>query len=785
MIDRECTNCELHHSRQRTVPGHGSKKAQIAIVLEAPGEEEDNLGLPTIGTAGNQLHNALVETGLSRSFWISGSQFNRYHEDEWPFQKYTKYGEAYLIFKPENVFITNTVICRPPSNRTPTLTEIKACSERLEFELSQLPNLTVIIPCGAVALEALTGYSKIMEYRGYPLFDYKHRLCVPTLHPSFLLHGQQIYYQVLISDLKKAKRYAEKGGWSEPKTSYKEGRNCTIDGIISQLASGYSLDIETRGADEESGLDPRLGEITGLAVSSSIGTAFHFSFDNAAERSQVSRLLEALPNNIAFQNGPFDTAFLSYKGYPCKCVFDTRIAQALLSPGLPKSLRFLNSVNTDYPYYKGMRKDLLKGKLDHSDTVKYCCMDADTTQQNREILTKELKEEGLWEIFNNIVMPLSQIFPKIQLKGVRVDVEAIKKHLDETDPESIQAKATKIEDMFWAYNINIRSPQQMSELLYDKLKLPSTKKTRNTQQKTLERLYETTGNAIVAAKLDYSNLHTQLKLFQGLLKRTMGTDRVHTKYDAVGTETGRPASTDPNLNNITLERRDIFLPDEGYTFIQGDYSRLELRVIAALSNDEAFIRDVWEREIHKEVASSLFGDHYNDAEYLRGKTVTFGIIYGRSARSIARAFGITVVTAEGYINKIAGKYKRLMQWCEEMKQQARNNGFVRTPFGRIRHLMDGNIDSMAVNTPVQSGGADVCNSSLIKLWNDHNFDVDSNGPQMLMTVYDSIIVQTPHNQVEATRQTMKEVMERPIPELNNFSFPVDFKQSSVNWREIK
>lgn len=775
---RECNKCALCSGAKQLVFGHGSKDARLALVLEAPGHDEDVIGLPVIGSAGEVLHRALVEADLSKSHWERIEGF-RGQDDYWPFLKDTKYGKAYLVFQPE-VYITNVLKCRPHYNKTPTWKEIGECRHYLLEELNALPNLQAVMPCGETALRALTDEKGISEYRGYPLQGRHGHLCIPTFHPSFLLHGQRKYYPVLIADLRKAGRYARQGGWYEPKTHYVEAKNTTLSTILEACCNGYALDIETVGADEESGLDPRLGRITGLAVSPAKGRAFHFDFNNPIETERAAALLKQNPDNISFQNGPFDTAFLTYAGYPCECAFDTRLAQAMLSPSLPKSLRFLNSINTDYPYYKGMRKKLLKGDLSHSDTIKYCCMDADTTLQNKEKLEAELKLEKLEKPFYEIVMPLSRIFPKIQLKGVRIDLEALERHLNPDDPDSIQSRKDKIEDLFWSYGVNLNSPVQLKELLYEKIGLPNL---RNTQYKTLEKLYQRTKNAVVAAIIDYRDLSTQYKLFKGLHTRARGTERVHTKYDAAGTETGRPASSDPNLNNITLPRRNIFLPDPGYSFVQGDYSRLELRVAAALSNDPEMIADVWERNIHDEVALSIYGKGYTPAQYLEGKTITFGILYGRTARSIAVAFGITVAEAERYIDVLLRKYSRLDKWRAQTQKEAKTRGYVRTPFGRLRHLADGNVSSQAVNTPIQSGAADVCNTSIIKLWHQ-GFDVDSPGPMILMTVYDSIIVQAPKGTEDETIQRMKEVMERPIEELAGMSFPVDFKQSDVNWEEM-
>jgi len=755
----ECNKCKLCVERTKVVPARGNLNSPICLLGMGPGATEDQKGIPFCGDTGALLHRLLADAGLSNKTYTQNTITG---DNEWLFEVYAKKRFFKVIYKPY-IMIDNVVRCRPPNNRAPTLEEMEACHVHTERLFRRMPNLKVIIACGAPVLQHFTGHTSITKYRGYP-FQYNDYIVIPIVHPRFIQQQWQ-YYDITVYDLEKANRLALEG-WQPPKTDYVEASHIPRDEVLGKLSKCYAFDIETVGMEEKDALDPVRGHITGMACSYAEGKAIHFDFDNRYERDLAKEVLE----NDAYKtahNATFDVTFLRRMNIKIKADFDTSLAQYSLVPHWPKSLAFCNSLHTDYPYYKSMRTS-----LDRNDRITYCCFDADTTYQNYVKLSKEVKQEGTSDVLKEIVFPLVHVCSGMTLTGIKVNEQMLDEQLEEVSKE-----ADQIWDHFDKYNVNIRSPKQLNEMFV----ALGLGRQASTDEDHLERLYKNTESPVVAAILDYRKKNTIQKWLR-TIKSNLFNGRIHARFGPSGTETGRLNSEKPNMQNVNKKRRHIFIPDEGKVLLQADYDRLEFAVAAILANDEKMIHDAFYKHIHKEVTTLLHGPNYTDQQYLEGKSIVFGLIYGRTTGSIALKFGIPKWKAQKYVDIVLGNYPGLDTFRKTLQRKAKSDGFLRSAFGRIRYFLRGNITGQALNFPVQSAAADVTLSSLIRL--SHLLEEKYPEADLLLSVHDSILIQCPEEDVYKYAKLMKEVMERPIPQLKNMSFKVSFEYG-YNWRDLK
>ncbi len=417
------------------------------------------------------------------------------------------------------------------------------------------------------------------------------------------------------------------------------------------------------------------------------------------------------------------------------------------------------------------------------------------------VLRKELEARALWQLFEDIEMPLARVLCRIESEGVRIDRKLLK-----TLSGECQTKIGKLEKELYRLSggeFNLNSPKQLSRVLFDKLKLPALKKTKtgfSTDEGVLLKLSEK--HKVPKLILEYRQLAKLKSTYIDALPRLADpeTDRIHTTFLQTGTETGRLSSKNPNLQNIPVRtelgrqiRRAFIASTRRHLILSADYSQIELRILAHLSDDpdmkRAFKRD---EDIHAYTASLIFDVKEGDVTaQMRNtaKRVNFGIIYGMSAFGLAKDLNISTVEAQAFIDKYFLRYPRVKKFMDEQIRQAEQSGYVLTLLNRRRYIPEIHNTNMAVrqfaqrqaiNTPVQGSAADLIKLAMI----DIQGELESRGLQtrMIITVHDELVFDVPEEERTAVIALVRHHMETPLP----LSVPVKVSiKAGDNWLEIE
>ena len=405
---------------------------------------------------------------------------------------------------------------------------------------------------------------------------------------------------------------------------------------------------------------------------------------------------------------------------------------------------------------------------------------------------KKLKEEGLYRLYAEVEHPLSYVLYKMEKRGVPFSEKALME-LERELEERISEVETKIFELA-GEKFNLNSPKQLSKVLFEKLGLKPVKKTRSGYSTDVETLTTLAleGHEIAVHILDYRKLSKLLSSFvKALLKRIDETGRVHGKFIQTGTATGRLSSAEPNLQNLPVSdplslrvRRAVRAP-EGYTLVWADYSQVELRILAHLSQDrnliEAFLKG---EDIHTETAKHLFHTRQiTDRERRVAKTVNFGIIYGMSPHGLAERLSIPLQEAKDYIERYFQKFPKVREFIEETVREAYKKGFVETAFGRRRPLPELKEKSFhkrsfgeraAVNTVIQGTAADIMKMAMVNL----QPEAEKLNSYIILQVHDELVLEAPEGAEEEVAAKVKQVMEGAA----NLSVPLTVEvKSGKEW----
>ncbi|MBE9533940.1 MAG: DNA polymerase I, partial [Proteobacteria bacterium] len=377
--------------------------------------------------------------------------------------------------------------------------------------------------------------------------------------------------------------------------------------------------------------------------------------------------------------------------------------------------------------------------------------------QLADILDEKIKAANQVTLFNDIELPLVKVLARMEIKGVKVDVERMDL-LAKGFSERLEVSAGKIFHMA-GEPFNINSPQQLGRILFDKLGLPMGKKTKTGYSTSMEVLSSLSPHHPLPGEvLNYRSLMKMKNTYVDALPRMVNPDtgRIHTSYNQTATVTGRLSSSEPNLQNIpvrTEEGREIrraFVADSGNLLISADYSQIELRILAHYSGDEALLEAFSRGEdIHLRTAVEIFGvqpDAVSAEMRRQAKTINFGIIYGMSSFRLARDLGIPQKTGREIIERYFERYQGVRSYVEEMPQTGRDQGFVATLFNRKRFLPDLNsrnhnirqfAERTAINTPIQGSAADIIKLAMIRI--DAELERRSLPARMIMQVHDELV----------------------------------------------
>lgn len=417
-----------------------------------------------------------------------------------------------------------------------------------------------------------------------------------------------------------------------------------------------------------------------------------------------------------------------------------------------------------------------------------------------QVTTKKLEEAGAISLFNNIEMPLVEILADMQFNGMMVDEQELKE-FGNTLKEQLNVLTNDIYELS-GEEFNINSHQQLGKILFEKLKLPVYKKTKNgytTDVEVLEKLK--TEHPVIEKILEYRTL-TKLNstYVEGLIPYiNSNTKKIHSSFHQTITATGRISSTDPNLQNIPTRAelgkqiRKAFKPAEGNIYIDADYSQIELRVLAHISQDENMIYAFNHGEdIHKQAASKVFNvpiEEVTKEQRSSAKAVNFGIVYGISDFGLANQIGVSNKQAKEYINEYLKKYNGIKHFMDDIIESARAKGYVETLFGRRRYIPEIKSSNymvrqfgnrVAMNTPIQGTAADIMKIAMINV--DKALKERKINAKIILQVHDELLLEVSKEHKEQAKQILKECMEGAMELL----VPLEVELSEGDsWYEVK
>lgn len=548
----------------------------------------------------------------------------------------------------------------------------------------------------------------------------------------------------------------------------------------------FSLDTETTG------IDPITAELVGMSFSFAENQAFYVPVPaNREEALTIVNIFKPAfenPDSLKIgQNIKYDLIMLANYGVTLKGkMFDTMIAHYVLQPELRHGMDYLAEIYLKYETIKIEELIGAKGKkqgnmrdLAPEAVYKYACEDADVTLKLKQVLENELETNGVKKLFEEIEMPLVPVLAYMERNGVRIDTDALK----ETS-RHFTARMNQIEEevhQLAGMEFNIASPKQVGEVLFDRLKIvEKAKKTKTGQYVTSEDVLESLRgkHEIVGKILEHRGLKKLLGTYIDALPQLINpaTGRIHTSFNQTVTATGRLSSSNPNLQNIPIRNEDgkeirkAFIPDEGCEFFSADYSQIELRIMAHLSNDphmiEAFQKD---QDIHAATAAKIYKvklEEVTREQRSKAKTANFGIIYGISVFGLAERLNVDRKEAKALIDGYFENYPNVKAYMDQSIQEAREKGYIETIFKRKRYLPDinsknavvrGYAERNAINAPIQGSAADIIKVAMIRIY--QRFQEEGIRSKMILQVHDELNFSVLPEEKEKVQQIVISEME--------------------------
>ena len=489
------------------------------------------------------------------------------------------------------------------------------------------------------------------------------------------------------------------------------------------------------------------------------------------------------------QNGKYDIGVLRHYGINVKnFYFDTMLASYAIDPDQKHNM---DDLSEKYLRYRPIPlTDLIGTKktpekifeVDPGRLSDYSCEDADITFRLYEILRKELKKESIEKLAYDIEFPLVPVLEDMERTGVKIDTKSLKAFSD--DLLILLDKYSKEIINFSGEHFNINSTQQLQKILFEKLKLSPTSKTKtgySTDARSLEALKGS--HPIIDIILDYRQVAKLKSTYADALPNLIHpkTGRVHTSYNQAAVSTGRLSSTDPNLQNIPIrtelgkEIRKAFVPrDKNYVILSADYSQIELRIMASICNDETLTKAFKSGEdIHRRTAALVFKvDPSEVTQDMRrkAKEVNFGILYGLGPFGLKTRLGITQTEAKNIIDNYFGSFKNVRKFMDDSVSSAKEKGYAETLYGRRRFLR--NINSrnrvvqqfearVAINMPIQGTAADMIKLAMIKIY--EALEKRKARTKMVLQVHDELVFDAHKDEIDELRPLIKELMESALP----------------------
>lgn len=554
-------------------------------------------------------------------------------------------------------------------------------------------------------------------------------------------------------------------------------------------ANFISLDTETTST------DAMTAELVGLSFSIREFEAYYIPIPPEREKAQkivdIFKPAYECDNLKIGQNIKYDMLVLRNYGVEVAGkLWDTMIAHYVLQPELPHNMDSLAEKYLDYSTVKIEELIGPKGKkqknmreLPPKDIYEYACEDADVTLRLKNAIAPELEKFGVEELFNDVEMPLVRTLVQMEYNGVCLDTAALK----ETS-ELFTQRMNKYEEKVFEIageKFNLSSPKQVGEILFDKLKLDSkAKKTKKGQYVTSEEVLSKlrNNNGIVDYILKYRAMKKLISTYLDALPQLINknTGKIHTSFNQTVTATGRLSSSNPNLQNIPVrgddgkEIRKAFIPEDGCMFFSADYSQIELRIMAHLSQDRHMLSAFREDDdVHAATAAKIYHKPIAEVskdERGKAKTANFGIIYGISPFGLAERLDIPRKEAKELIDNYFNEYPRIKEYIDESIEEARKKGYIETVLHRRRYLPDINsgnsvvrsyAERNAVNAPIQGSAADIIKIAMVRI--SKRFKEENLKSKMILQVHDELNFSVFPDEMEKVQQIVVYEMENAFP----------------------
>ncbi|PWL32840.1 MAG: DNA polymerase I [Fluviicola sp. XM-24bin1] len=547
---------------------------------------------------------------------------------------------------------------------------------------------------------------------------------------------------------------------------------------------------------ETDSLEPLHANIVGMSFSWKAREAFYVATPHDFEGAKSiveefrpffeSQEIEKVAHNIKYDIKVINRYDVEVTGP----MFDTMIAHYLINPDSKQSMDFLSEF---YLKYKPVSIETLIGKkgknqksmadLEPQDISDYACEDADITWQLKEIFEPEIQKDHLKDLFYNMEMPLVSVLKSMEQEGITIDAEGLERYSAELETDLVRLDESIKKEAGMDFNID--SPRQLGEVLFDHMQIDTkAKKTKTGQYKTGEDVLQKLKHKhpIVQMILDYRQLRKLKNTYVDPLPtlRDPKDERIHTNYMQTVAATGRLSSNNPNLQNIPIRsekgreiRKSFISRGVDYQLMAADYSQIELRIIAALSEDPNMI-DAFRsgQDIHAATAAKVFHVDINEVsrdQRSSAKAVNFGIIYGQSAFGLSQNLGISRTEAKSIIDAYFAQYSTIKDYMDNAVKGAREKGYVETIMKRRRYLKDinsanavvrGFAERNAINAPIQGSAADIIKLAMIQV--DKAMRETNMKSKMLLQVHDELVFDVHKDEVEQLQELVKREMESAV-----------------------
>lgn len=771
----QCEACGLcNNAFKVNIMGKGPRNPKIVVVVDSPSWKTEDTGEYISGKAGVMFSKLLNKFGLDLS----------------------------------DMYVTGAVKCRTPQGRAPGAKEIKACKPYLLGEIEALrPDYVILL--GAVALKAALHKAGITDIHG-TIIEKNGIKYYPMFHPAMALRDPKRMIPIR-NDIERFSKIIRGEVVSKHKLKYRsvtnmEGLKSFFKDIIKSRV--ISFDLETTG------LNPREPDsaITVLSMSTKKADwAIPFTlsgspFKNYKAQYAILKFLEKILRNkqeVIAQNGKFDNKWLEVLfGLKFNLTFDTMLASHLVDENTPLGLKYIavNELNGE-PYDVDLKTK--KGGGDVFKLLEYAAWDTYYTLKAYFHYKKILQQDGLMPLFRKEVMPAGRAYEQIEMNGVFINRPNMRKAKRKIKRDLISARK-RLNAYSLSTDINWGSPKQVNNILFDTLALIpegfTPKGEPSTASDFLGRMVNQ--HPIIQDLLDFRKANKLDSSFiTGWEKRMVDGKWLYPSFKVPGTVTGRPSCSDPNLQQVPRLKliRSLIGAPEGWTFFEADYSQMELRIAALLSQCPVML-EIFNNggDIHSSTASSISGipiDKLTKEERKKAKAVNFGFLYGMGWKTFIDyaldKYGVVLTEkqAKAYRKNFFKMYPGLEPWHAKQRRLVHSLGQVRTLTGRIRHLPE--IDSpdkalvaqaerQSINAPVQGFGGELTMMSSTQIIQE----MSHNDIRVCGTIHDAVVGRVRTSKAHVLLKQVKEIMESPriLKELGvQLNIPVVVDVSLGNW----